>query len=833
MVYKQVLFEDNMEAIAVDFNNTQAFIGQSINEFVFDAFDYSARYVGMGISKVGITQVQVNTGRLYWAGVVYELEDPYIIDFQTVPGAMPVTQQRQVAIIAAPQVVSSDLESRNFVIDPDSGQTQTESVSMWRQQVCNINTLPGVESPSPSFPTVPNTNLLIGYVLLSTEGVVTIQQSTNTQLPNLADQDARLGTLEIEFGLVANQILTLQNALAALAADFGNYCTLTAFNKLVDLVNWIVQQLLKPAAYVLDSIDNFYDTSQSAVGTTLDGLYNAQVSEGIRFGVGATQTTALALANNSEPTIQAYVMITGGTTENSYILPKPSGMRIRMDCGFPDHTWDVEPLLNHPMWPSFTPRRLGWARYRHRCGPTWTPVSIGPQSASAYDPIYYNLRFDTDTWVSMSNGIVVLHDDDDPDYPRWLSDRWQYYWRDYVDRDYWSKVSFSHSYSHNLMGQSFLNAQDGWLGGITVWSMVASYFQPLAVVISECDANGKPKPNRTLGKIELSATDIQACYGAPVYAGDIISGSLEIAASMPNVAVWTGPDGYFRRYPVYAYPLRINFNPVFLAAGKRYHFHLSSTSAHQFAVSLNPVCYQTHGGDFWEYDGFSDWHVFPGGPRTLRFMLHYLTWGNWAGQAGQVGGQLRYPVQLRSLQLAGGIASIDVLADAIVPPTTDLNYAIQVRGVWQTFNYDPNAPSLTGNAPLLPFEAIFTGTSDLMPGLSIVNSQVKLQGPSSSGFHHISTSIPCSATTAGIKVLVNVTNWTSHHSLDCHVHYGSTTRPKDGLTGPILLPDGITNQFTYTFNVGAGVTNYQIELDGSSDGTGDNFVVHQRSSFHQ
>ena len=145
---------------------------------------------------------------------------------------------------------------------------------------------------------------------------------------------------------------------------------------------------------------------------------------------------------------------------------------------------------------------------------------------------------------------------------------------------------------------------------------------------------------------------------------------------------------------------------MFLAAGKRYAFHVVSTYAHQFAASVAPQCYQVHQGDCWEYDNVGDFKVVSG-PKTLRFMLHFLTWGNWGGQPGQVAGQLRYPVDMTPLQLAGtGIASVDVLADAIIPPATDLSYAIQIGGIYKTFNYDPNSPGFAPGLTFAPWRVV-------------------------------------------------------------------------------------------------------------------------------
>jgi hypothetical protein len=384
----------------------------------------------------------------------------------------------------------------------------------------------------------------------------------------------------------------------------------------------------------------------------------------------------------------------------------------------------------------------------------------------------------------------------------------------------------------NLYGQSFLNAQDGWLSGITVFSMQPGFYQPLQLIITQCDDQGVPDHTSTIGSITLDATAVQNCYQNAVMVGDIRAGAVTALQVGGNVIWETGPDGYWVDYPVYAYPVRINFNPVFLAAGKRYAFHIVSTFAHQFAITSNPSCYSVHQGDFWDYDGSKWFRVGFNGFKTLRFMLHYLVWGQWQG-APQPGGQLRYPVQLQPLQLAGGIASVDVLADHIVPEATDLSYAVQVSGKWIPFAGDPDTPAPIGaSTPLLPFEVIFTGTTDLMPGVSLTNSQVKLTGPPATGFYHISTNIPRGGPTAtGITVKCNVTGFNAtNHNLTCALRYGATHNTTD-VIGSALLADGVTTQFTFAFSPVTGVSNYQIELTGTTNGTGDNYVVSQRSAF--
>jgi hypothetical protein len=234
MAEKEVLFEDNMETQAQDFNNLQDWIGKSIDDLVVDAIDAGNAYTGLGISKAASTQVTIAPGRLYWGGVVYIMEDPVTIDFQTVAGGMPVTQKRQVAIVAWGSTITTDVQPRNFVVDADTGQAQPESVAMTQIRTCNVGPIPGVEAPSPNFPAIPATNLLIGFVLLDPSGVISIQQATATQLTNLTTLGNVVGGLLAWQGVVNGQIATLQTSLAALAAQLANYVTLDMFSKLAD-----------------------------------------------------------------------------------------------------------------------------------------------------------------------------------------------------------------------------------------------------------------------------------------------------------------------------------------------------------------------------------------------------------------------------------------------------------------------------------------------------------------------------------------------------------------------------------------------------------------------
>jgi hypothetical protein len=803
----KVIFRDNQELQGGDLNNQQDFAQSAIDHVVLDTIEPGKAYSGFALTKGSATTVQVAPGRLYSAGEVFARDELVTLDLYN---DLPVTTKRQFAIVCWGQEVSEDIQPRNFVTDAKTGAAEPQSVAMETTRYCNVNYVRGIESADPQFPTIDANVLLIGYVLCDPTGILTIQQSTATQVPNLAHVADEVGDLQTWQQQISGAIDTLRTDLANIARRFDNYVTTTTFQRLVDLVNIIYNKVFSPGTYIFYGNDNFLDETQSAVGTTVDGAYSATVREGLRFpGGGAGSTGVLELLNANEPAIQAY---------DTFILPKPSGSRVRVDCSFPDYTWVLERILASAYWASFTFRHLTWTRHRHRCGPHFLP---SPSSTiwwynSANDPVEANLSIDGESWTTVPWSTTIVHDDH-PDFPRFDSKRFKFFWHDFCTRHHWAKNYTNYSHGANIHGQSFLNSQDGWLESITVFSHKTDYFQPLTILIVECDDHGAPDMSRGIRRVVLDADGVEAAYAAPVVQGDVLS--------INNIVYQWDGSSYDVRIPRNVKPLRLRFPPVFLKAGQVYSFLLLSTYDHQFSVSDRNEAFHVHQGYFWSFDGVGRLVKWTSTVKSLRFRAHFCTWGLY-GQNPNTNGQVNYAIDLQPLQLSGGIGSIDVLADTIIPPATDLSYQIQISGVWVPFAGDPDTPSLALNPALLPFRVVFSGTTDLMPGLSLTNSQVKLERAMATAFHHISTTITLGTPTNSIKVIVKMLNFVeAHHDCTITLHYAGPTHKSADVVADVTLDDD-TIQRTATFNV-SSVSSFQVEIDGATDGVGDNFVVAQ------
>ena len=120
-----------------------------------------------------------------------------------------------------------------------------------------------------------------------------------------------------------------------------------------------------------------------------------------------------------------------------------------------------------------------------------------------------------------------------------------------------------------------------------------------------------------------------------------------------------------------------------------------------------------------------------------------------------------------------------------------------------------------------------TGTTDLMPGVSLDQSEVTLTKAALNAFRHISTVVTFGSPTNSIKVVCRLKNFVAaHHTLNVAIHHSGTTH-LDGTEVYEPAADDGTIVVTTTFSV-SSVTTCQVELTGTTDGVGENFIVMQR-----
>lgn len=811
---KVVVFRDNQELQAADLINQQDWQTEALDHVVVDTIEDAKAYSGFAVTKATQTTVQVASGRMYNAGAVYARDETVTLDFYN---DLPVTTKRQFAIVVWGQTVNSDIQPRNFVVDADTGAAQPQSVAMETARYCNVEYVRGIESSDPQIPSTDANVVCVAYVLCDTTGIVSVTQNLATQVNNLADVSDRVSSMENWRAVLTGAVDTLRTDLANLAKQLLLYTPLVDHLRLVDVVNELYTKVFRPGPYIWYGTDNFLDEELSDPDATEGGTYSALINEGLRFpGGGTGATTTLQLLNPTDPYVQV---------DDGFMLPKPSGSRVRLDCSFPDHPWVEDRILQYVFW-NFSCRHLKHSRWRHCVGRRYkpSPPSLVWWHQAKNDPVTRILSFISENWEQTLWRDIANHsvDEDSPDWPRHGCDRDEFHWRDWVHLPYWSHDYDDQSESGQHISQSFLNAQDGWLTSVTVYLMKA-YYQPLTLILSGCDSQGEPDhTNQSLTRVSLDAEAIEDCVGEPEYAGDIEQIELAFFGLLRHVTA----------VPIYVYPCRIPITPTFLRAGQRYSLHLVSTYDHTFAVSNRFECYQAHQGHFWHSNGTA-LVLWPGNttPKSLRFKLHYATWGRW-GASPTTGGGLRYEINLQPLQLAGGIGAIEVLTRSIIPEACDVSYQVQIGGAWKAFAGGTNAPNFSTNPALLPFRVVMTGTTDLMPGISLTPSQVTLAGGEALSFHHISSLITLGTPSGHVKVIGKLYGFDdAHHTCVAKIYHGSAVEKTADVTEDETLED-YSLQRTWTFNIESPtIDDFLVTMDGTHDGVGDNFFVAQEIRF--
>lgn len=370
-------------------------------------------------------------------------------------------------------------------------------------------------------------------------------------------------------------------------------------------------------------------------------------------------------------------------------------------------------------------------------------------------------------------------------YRYWWRNSWYrrygygYYYHPYVHRyGYYTTETEQHyeletatsNYNGVIIGQSVLVANAMWL------TRLGLFFTQLAaagdVMVAICETEGgKPNIEKTLTRVTVPVADL-------------------------------------KKYPV---ETTIDLPPVQLDAGKRYAIVLITQGDHRVAtVSGNNY---TQGTLFYGSDG----DYFSGDlTKDLMFTLY--------------GAQFRQPrteVMLQPVSLAGGIADLNIAAQAVIPAGTELRYEIQIGGRW--YAYGDEVFRLADLPDIVPLRAVLLGTSDAQPSLQM-EADALTATRSATAFTHYSAERTLAAPSTNIQVQVVVAQWDqANHTLACALTNGGTTYTP-AVTTSKLEPDGEATRFTYTFAPGGGgLSAYRVKLTGSRDAAANPFVVVERT----
>ena len=288
---KQVIFRDRQELQSADLNAIGQHAGDAIAHLVLDAVSGALKFTGGAVSAKSATEVDVAALRFYNGGKVYASEQTETLNlFQY----LPLVAKKCVAVVVWGEVIDTDVQPRDFLVDLTTGATEPQAVAMSRLWKANVNLQPGNESVDPQPPVLQTGTLAIALVYLTPGGVERIELQDASRLPTLQGHEQRLFEHEAWRTQAEPRISSIATDLAGLAKKTMR---LVGRDTVVELANDVARLKAKvnlPTAYASYESDYYGNTDKSdAAGVG----YSAAVRNGLLFPTAGQASVGLALFN--------------------------------------------------------------------------------------------------------------------------------------------------------------------------------------------------------------------------------------------------------------------------------------------------------------------------------------------------------------------------------------------------------------------------------------------------------------------------------------------------------------------------------------------------------
>ena len=288
---KQVIFRDRQELQSADLNAIGQHAGDAIAHLVLDAVSGALKFTGGAVSAKSATEVDVAALRFYNGGKVYASEQTETLNlFQY----LPLVAKKCVAVVVWGEVIDTDVQPRDFLVDLTTGATEPQAVAMAKLWKANVNLQPGNESVDPQPPVLQTGTLAIALVYLTPGGVERIELQDASRLPTLQGHEQRLFEHEAWRTQAEPRISSIATDLAGLAKKT---MSLVGRDTVVELANDVARLKAKvnlPTAYASYESDYYGNTDK----TDAAGLgYSAAIKNGLLFPTAGQASVGLALFN--------------------------------------------------------------------------------------------------------------------------------------------------------------------------------------------------------------------------------------------------------------------------------------------------------------------------------------------------------------------------------------------------------------------------------------------------------------------------------------------------------------------------------------------------------
>ncbi|WP_029083406.1 hypothetical protein [Bradyrhizobium sp. th.b2] len=295
---RQVIFRDYQEQVASDHNNLQDYVQAAMDNIVADGIAATRKYSGMIITKTGQVEVTVGAGRVYDGGQVFGRRT---VLTQSLATYVAAAAKRIVTISAYGQEVDTDVETRDYLTDVDTGTVEPRAVSMTRSRDAQIVFTAGAEAADPVPPAVPATHVVVANVLLDTTQIVSIDMLDQNAVVSTDALDIRTDLLEAFRAIIEPRVTSLASDLAELANRINSLGDSSEIYRIEEDLARVKQSLRYPADASGFDADFYLDQNKSDTTNTQLLGYDCKIEEGIRFSDANSNQFEITLFSANDP----------------------------------------------------------------------------------------------------------------------------------------------------------------------------------------------------------------------------------------------------------------------------------------------------------------------------------------------------------------------------------------------------------------------------------------------------------------------------------------------------------------------------------------------------
>lgn len=311
---RKVIFRDYQEQVATDHNNLQDYVQSAMDNIVSDAVSANRKYSGLMVTKTGQVEVTIGQGRVYELGAVYARR---AVLTQSLATYVAAAAKRIVTISAFGQDSETDVETRDYLTDVDTGTVEPRAVSMTESRDAQLVFTAGAEAADPVPPAVPATHVVIANVMLDTTQIVSIDMQDKNQVISTDSLDFRASLLEAFRAIIEPRVTSLASDLADLANRMKGLTPMDQLYKVeMDLAR-VKDSLRYPTDASGYDADFYLSTAKSDINNSQLLGYDCKLQEGIRFNDAGANEFEISLFSANDPNA-AYA---GG-----YLMPKYSSV---------------------------------------------------------------------------------------------------------------------------------------------------------------------------------------------------------------------------------------------------------------------------------------------------------------------------------------------------------------------------------------------------------------------------------------------------------------------------------------------------------------------------